>query len=186
MARSRSTVAKMSDRGERDVLNARAEHIGQKARRLGVPALRGVEDEAERSVLGLDHLALHDAAWIDHVLHRRLPHVEQRDVEEEPGQHLLVVHRLRQVIDRRQARPRRSHRRRRRRARNRHPRAGRDRSCGRRSRSGCRRGREPPGCRARPGPTACLNGWSRSLTARSTSPARRRPAGRWRRPRGHG
>ncbi|PFS10739.1 hypothetical protein COK46_26300, partial [Bacillus thuringiensis] len=47
----------------------------------------------------LDHLALHHAAGIEHRLTRRLPRVEQRGVEQQPGQHLLVLHALRDMVD---------------------------------------------------------------------------------------
>src|SRR6202048_2072765 len=49
--------------------------------------------------LGLDRLALDDAARVDDILDRRLPEVEQRGVEEQPAQHFLVLHRLREVIE---------------------------------------------------------------------------------------
>src|SRR5215203_3202449 len=62
-------------------------------------ALGSVEDEAQRSVLSLDSLALHDAARVDDVLHRRLRDLEERVVEEKPGEHLLVAHGLREMID---------------------------------------------------------------------------------------
>src|SRR3984893_4696583 len=50
----------------------------------------------------LDHLTLHDSARIDHVLRRRLGHIEQRGIKPQPAQHLVVPHRLRDVIDRRE------------------------------------------------------------------------------------
>ena len=126
----------------------------------------------KRAVRRLDHLALHHAAGIDARPARGVfAHVEQRGVEQEPGQHLLVVHRLRDVVD---------------------ARAGRRRRAGVASTgveldvpepaelalavdevdAGCRRARAPPGCRARPAPTACRKGWSRSARARSTVAAR--------------
>ena len=38
-------------------------------------------------------------AGVDHVLRRRLRDVEERGVEEQPSQHFLVVHGLRDVVD---------------------------------------------------------------------------------------
>jgi len=47
----------------------------------------------------LDHLALDEAAGVQHVLLGRLRQVEKRRVKQQPRQHFLVVHRLRDVID---------------------------------------------------------------------------------------
>ena len=60
---------------------------------------------------GLHDLALHEPAGVEHVLHRRFREVEQRGVEQQPGQHLLVVHRLRDVVDAGRARRPRGRRR---------------------------------------------------------------------------
>ena len=62
-------------------------------------ALRGVEHDAQRAIGQFHHLAPHQAAWIGHLLGRDLPEIEQRGVEQEPGQHLLVLHRLGDVVD---------------------------------------------------------------------------------------
>src|ERR1700730_9517113 len=61
---------------ECDLLHSRAEEIVKKARRHRVPALRGVENEADGAPLGLDRLALDDAARVDDILDGRLPEVE--------------------------------------------------------------------------------------------------------------
>src|SRR5215213_11145098 len=89
---------------ERDVLDAGAEQFVEEARRKRALALRGVEDEAQGAVLARDHLALHDAAGVEHVVDPRLTEVEKRGVEQKPGQHLLVVHRLRDVVEADEAR----------------------------------------------------------------------------------
>ncbi len=64
--------------------------------------LRGVEHQPQRAVGGLDHLAFDEAAGVEHVLLRHLRNVEQGGVEEKPRQHLLVVHGLRNMVDRHQ------------------------------------------------------------------------------------
>ena len=66
--------------------------------------LRAIQDDAQAAVVGLDHLAAHHAARIDDVLLGDFLQIEQRGVEQQPAQHLLVAHRLRDVIDRGQAR----------------------------------------------------------------------------------
>src|SRR5215207_11222789 len=53
---------------ERDVLDAGAEQLVEEARRQRALALRGVEDEAQGAVFARDHLALHDAAGVEHVV----------------------------------------------------------------------------------------------------------------------
>ena len=66
--------------------------------------LGAVEGQAEGAVVALDRLAAHQAGGIDDVDHRRLPRPEDRGVEQEPGQHLLVVHGLSDMVDRRRGR----------------------------------------------------------------------------------
>ena len=167
-ARSFFTVATMSPVAKRDVLHAGAEIMREEARRQRLLALRGVERDAQAPVRGLHHLAAHDAARIDDVKLRRLGDVEQRIVEQEPGQHFLVMHRLRNVVDRRSG-----------------PRRRCPRGCGlgaAKSMSHSRPSslfgideidRLPPsprtaGISSSPGPTAWRNGVSRSFSARSS------------------
>src|SRR5215208_3142106 len=54
--------------------------------------------------MGLNGLALNHTSWVDYGLNRCLLHVDKRVVEQEPGQHLLVMHGLRDMIDRDQSR----------------------------------------------------------------------------------
>ena len=86
------------------MLHARAERLHQKPRRQRLRRLRCVEDQAQCAVFRLKNLALYEAARIEHVLFGKLREIEQRLVEQQPSQHLLVVHRLGDVVDRGQPR----------------------------------------------------------------------------------
>ena len=52
----------------------------------------------------LDDLTLHQSAGIGDVLHRDLLEVQQRRVKQQPGEHFLVVHGLRDMVDGRKSR----------------------------------------------------------------------------------
>ena len=112
------------------------------------------------AVRRLDHLTFHEAAGIGDVLRRDLLEVEQRGVEQQPGQHLLVVHGLRDVIDGDRGRPRWSHPPPCRRIRC--PRPARARCSNPGSRRGCRRRPRTAGMSSSPGPTGWRNGSSSS------------------------
>jgi hypothetical protein len=81
------------------MLDAGAEEFRQKARRQGPRRRRAVENEAHAAAGVGDRLALHQAAGIGNLDLRRATEIEDRGVEQQPGQHLVVLHRLRDVID---------------------------------------------------------------------------------------
>ena len=152
--------------GEGDVLHARAEQLAQEARRLRARALRGVEHEAQRcrrpprspgcAPARPDRRPPAPALSRDRA-------ARCRTAASSASRRTASIARcgrpcVQAGLVRRQLR---------RSARTRCPRRGRGRSSGRGSRSGCRRRRAPPGCRARPAPTAWWNGWSSSRVARS-------------------
>src|SRR5260221_1663248 len=82
-----------------DLLNAGPEEVVHETRGERAAALRRVEDEPNGSAFGLDGLALDDPAGIDDVLYGRLLHVEEGGVEEKPGEHLFILHRLREMVE---------------------------------------------------------------------------------------
>src|SRR5262249_7074487 len=84
---------------KRQMLDAGAEYFRQEAGRLRASTLGGVEDDAQRSVGSLDHLAPDESARISDVLGRNLLEIEQRGIKQQPGQHLLVVHGLGNMVD---------------------------------------------------------------------------------------
>jgi len=85
------------------VLDAGARIVRQEARRQRALALRGVERDAQRAVGGLDHLlrtmppgSMTSSCGV-------LVTSRQCAVEQEPGQHFFVLHRLGDVVDRGEA-----------------------------------------------------------------------------------
>src|SRR6059058_2348794 len=59
-----------------------------------------IQRDAQSAVGGLHHLAANDASGIGNVELRRLLDVKQRCVEQLPGQHIVVLHRLGDMVDR--------------------------------------------------------------------------------------
>ena len=80
------------------MLHAGAEKLAHETRRAGARALGAVQHQpqpASRLVKpAFDHLALHNPARIENGLARRLARVKQRGIEQEPGEHVLIGHRL--------------------------------------------------------------------------------------------
>ena len=86
-----------------DVLDAGAEEFGEEPRRLRALALGGVENDAKAAVgVSITWLCTTPPGSTTSC-HRSLPDIEQRCVEQKPGQHFLVVHGLGNVIDRGQS-----------------------------------------------------------------------------------
>src|SRR5262245_2610888 len=69
----------------------------------GLAAFGAVEREAQTAAVAFDDLAAHQPSRIDHVDHGRFPGAENRDIEQQPGEHFLVAHRLRHMVDRGEA-----------------------------------------------------------------------------------
>src|SRR5690606_12711553 len=83
-----------------DVLNARAKAFADKTAGERAAIFRAVQRQAERAVFAFDHLTAHDTCRIDDVDHRRFAGAENGSVKQEPGQHLTLLHRLTDVVDR--------------------------------------------------------------------------------------
>ena len=60
---------------------------------------RAVQRDPHRPFAVLDNLAPDEAGGVGDIDLRRALHLEDRGVEEKPGEHLVVFHRLRDVID---------------------------------------------------------------------------------------
>src|SRR6185369_6953193 len=86
-------------RAERDVLNAWTEISGDEVPSKGTVIFRAIQGQPQTATAILDDLAAHEPARIDDVDRRALAHVENRRIEQHPGKHLVVVHRLGDVVD---------------------------------------------------------------------------------------
>src|SRR6202030_1662452 len=64
--------------------------------------LRGVECNAQAAIRRLHHLAFDEPARIKDVLLLGFPQIEERGIEQHPSEHLLVLHGLGDMIDRRE------------------------------------------------------------------------------------
>ena len=86
-----------------NVLNARAERSLRKREDWVRDRLRRIERDTQRAVRRLHHLTFRRAARVEHILLRRFLQVEERGVEQHPGQHFLVMHRLRNMVNHHEA-----------------------------------------------------------------------------------
>ena len=78
---------------------AEPNELGDEVAGEGPGVLGAVERQAQGAVGVLDRLAADHARGVDDVDGRRLREAEDRGVEERPGQHLVVGHRLGEVVD---------------------------------------------------------------------------------------
>ncbi len=101
-ARAREDVV----RTERDVVHAGAREGRDRARGRGVGALRDVERQAQRAVGARDRAAAHHAVGVIELERRLRCQTQHRAVEQDPALELAVRQRLRDVVDRDQARVR--------------------------------------------------------------------------------
>ena len=90
-------------RDEGQVLHGRTEAFGNEMAGQRTAVLGAVQGDAQAAAVILDHLAAHQAGRIDDIHHRRLMGGEDGGIEQDPGQHLLVVHGLRHMVDGHQA-----------------------------------------------------------------------------------
>src|SRR3546814_1126891 len=81
------------------MLHARPEAFGDEMAGERLAVLRAVERQPQIAVLALHHLAAHKAGGIHYIHHRQFAGAEDGRVEEQPGEHLLVVHGLRDMVD---------------------------------------------------------------------------------------
>ena len=93
-------------RRKRDVLHARTHESLQESRRQRLRRCRAIERDTKVAVRRLDGLAIHQPEWICDLDLRRLGHLEQRQVVQQPREHLLVLHGLRHIVDAQSARHR--------------------------------------------------------------------------------
>src|SRR3546814_5790120 len=58
-----------------------------------------VQREPEAAVIALDDLATHQTGGVHHIDHGQFAGAEDRGVEQQPSEHLLIVHGLRHMVD---------------------------------------------------------------------------------------
>src|SRR5690606_19963149 len=81
------------------VLDARAEGFGDETPSQRAVAFGPVESEAQRAFFVLNDLAADETGRIDDIDHRAFLGHKDRAIEQDPGQHFLVVHGLRHMVD---------------------------------------------------------------------------------------